>query len=169
MSKNRKPRARPVHSSIKIALGYDPNLADQEVLQDWNERKRRVCKPCWELKYCPYGPLVEQSPVIPPLRSGLIEQNAYFRKCLETDMVGDVRTLTEEIRAEYQEWLEDDHLLLRQALHEVRSQRALEDAIGIRPAGNPGGRFSRRFLAGASFCGGAYKTKVSRCACHRGG
>jgi hypothetical protein len=43
-------------------------------------------------------------------------------------MVGEVRTLTEEIRAEYQEWLEDDQLLLRQALHEVRSQRGLEDA-----------------------------------------
>jgi hypothetical protein len=42
MAKNRKPRARPVHPSIKIALGYDPNLADQEVLQDWSERKRRV-------------------------------------------------------------------------------------------------------------------------------
>jgi hypothetical protein len=22
-----------------------------------------VCKPCWELKYCPYGPLVEQFPL----------------------------------------------------------------------------------------------------------
>ena len=24
-----------------------------------------VCKPCWELKYCPYGPLVEQFPLSP--------------------------------------------------------------------------------------------------------
>jgi hypothetical protein len=23
-----------------------------------------VCKPCWELKYCPYGPLVEQFPLV---------------------------------------------------------------------------------------------------------
>lgn len=23
-----------------------------------------VCKPCWELKYCPYGPLVEQFPLL---------------------------------------------------------------------------------------------------------
>jgi hypothetical protein len=98
MAKNRKPRARPVHSSIKIALGYDPNLADKEVLQDWNERKRRVCKPCWELKYCPYGPLVEQSPLIPQLRSGRSAECHFDR---QTDKVGDVRTLTEEIRAEY--------------------------------------------------------------------
>jgi hypothetical protein len=45
MAQNRKPRDRPVHLSIKIALGYDPNLADQEVLQDWSEQKRRGCKP----------------------------------------------------------------------------------------------------------------------------
>jgi len=25
--------------------------------------KYSVCKPCWELKYCPYGPSVEQSPL----------------------------------------------------------------------------------------------------------
>jgi hypothetical protein len=24
--------------------------------------KPTVCKPCWELKYCPYGPLVEFFP-----------------------------------------------------------------------------------------------------------
>lgn len=27
---------------------------------DWSSRVKAVCKPCWELKYCPYGPLVEQ-------------------------------------------------------------------------------------------------------------
>lgn len=27
--------------------------------------KHIVCKPCWEIKYCPYGPLVEQFPVNP--------------------------------------------------------------------------------------------------------
>jgi hypothetical protein len=29
----------------------------------WKERTEHVCKPCWELKYCPYGPLVEQFPL----------------------------------------------------------------------------------------------------------
>ena len=27
--------------------------------------KTPVCKPCWELKYCPYGPLVEFFPLSP--------------------------------------------------------------------------------------------------------
>ncbi|WP_200411726.1 HNH endonuclease [Virgibacillus salexigens] len=30
---------------------------------DWKKRVKAVCKPCWELKYCPYGPLVEEFPV----------------------------------------------------------------------------------------------------------
>jgi hypothetical protein len=29
----------------------------------WPRRVRAVCKPCWELKYCPYGPLVEDFPL----------------------------------------------------------------------------------------------------------
>jgi hypothetical protein len=31
--------------------------------QQWERRTKHVCKPCWELKYCPYGPLVEQFPL----------------------------------------------------------------------------------------------------------
>jgi len=30
---------------------------------NWEERVKAVCKPCWELKYCPYGPLVEDFPL----------------------------------------------------------------------------------------------------------
>jgi len=30
---------------------------------DWDRRIQAVCKPCWELKYCPYGPLVEEFPL----------------------------------------------------------------------------------------------------------
>lgn len=30
---------------------------------NWNERVKSVCKPCWELKYCPYGVLVEDFPL----------------------------------------------------------------------------------------------------------
>lgn len=30
---------------------------------NWAKRVKAVCKPCWELKYCPYGPLVEEFPL----------------------------------------------------------------------------------------------------------
>lgn len=29
----------------------------------WEKRVKAVCKPCWEIKYCPYGPLVEGFPL----------------------------------------------------------------------------------------------------------
>jgi len=29
---------------------------------DWEKRVKAVCKPCWEIKYCPYGPFVEDFP-----------------------------------------------------------------------------------------------------------
>lgn len=29
----------------------------------WQRRVKAVCKPCWELKYCPYGPVVEEFPL----------------------------------------------------------------------------------------------------------
>ena len=43
--------------------------ADKGPLQLWadkigfEKRVKAVCKPCWELKYCPYGPLVEDFPL----------------------------------------------------------------------------------------------------------
>src|ERR1700682_2630558 len=31
----------------------------------WKQRVKAVCKPCWEIKYCPYGPLVEEFSLSP--------------------------------------------------------------------------------------------------------
>jgi 5-methylcytosine-specific restriction endonuclease McrA len=31
--------------------------------REWKERTRHVTKPCWELRYCPYGSLVDDFPV----------------------------------------------------------------------------------------------------------
>ena len=38
----------------------------------WEKRVKAVCKPCWELKYCPYGPLVEEFP---------LEEERSYRSC----------------------------------------------------------------------------------------
>ena len=63
-TKSRPKRAtsanrEPIHRSIKERLGYAADEPDAEVLRDWRARLRRVCKPCWELRNCPFGPLVE--------------------------------------------------------------------------------------------------------------
>lgn len=35
--------------------------------------KKQPCKPCWELKYCPYGPLVEYFPLLTPNKADQLE------------------------------------------------------------------------------------------------
>src|ERR1700722_6922351 len=43
--------------------GKDPHILRWASKVGWDRRVKAVCKPCWELKYCPYGPLVEQFPL----------------------------------------------------------------------------------------------------------
>ncbi len=43
-------------------LNSDPFKSFRERV-NWNRRVKAVCKPCWELKYCPYGPIVEEFPI----------------------------------------------------------------------------------------------------------
>lgn len=81
-------RSKVVDPIIKEALGFSLDADDAEVLESWKAASRRVCKPCWELKYCPYGPLVEQSPLLPPTRASAIEHNEYLRGCLERGTYG---------------------------------------------------------------------------------
>jgi hypothetical protein len=126
MARGRR-RSTPIHSSIKEALGYGATDDDSAVLSDWEERKRRVCKPCWELKYCPYGPLVEQSPTLPTLRADAVQHNAYLRGALETGLTGSLEALTPEERVEYERRLADEELLLRQAVFEVRDKQRITE------------------------------------------
>lgn len=48
---------------IKKILGLPEDTPDDIVQKKWEHRINHVCKPCWELKYCPYGPLVEDFPL----------------------------------------------------------------------------------------------------------
>lgn len=38
-------------------------IRDWATKVNWEERVKAVCKPCWELKYCPYGAMVEEFPL----------------------------------------------------------------------------------------------------------
>lgn len=126
MSKRARRRGPSIHPSIKERLGYDPAASDDDVYEDWKERTSRVCKPCWELKYCPYGPLVEQLPLLPPLLSAMEDQQRYFKRCLDSDTVGDIETLSDERRELYEEWLEDENILRHQSFNKIHNQRRFE-------------------------------------------
>src|SRR5437879_12853574 len=73
-----------VHPSIKKVLGVEPDADDAELLREWKKRTTTLCKPCWELHYCPYGPVVEDFPLLPPLREGKKEHNEFLRTALRT-------------------------------------------------------------------------------------
>jgi HNH endonuclease len=138
----RLPKAKPIHDSVKSRLGYEINQPDKEVLSDWRARLRRVCKPCWELKYCPYGPLVEQSPMLPVARSDVVAHNNYLRKCLQENQIGVLEPLSDERRKTYEDWLRDEDLLTWQAQNELNAER--RDAH-VAASPEPGAEFEKLF------------------------
>jgi len=67
-----------VNPYIKVLLGFNPKTSDKIVKREWNKRIKNICKPCWELKYCPYGPLVEDFPLLGPTRQEAVEHNNFL-------------------------------------------------------------------------------------------
>ncbi len=49
-----------IHPGIRAEL----QISDEESDVHFWDRARKVCKPCWELRYCPYGGLVEDFPLL---------------------------------------------------------------------------------------------------------
>jgi len=58
---------------IKELLRFDPDTPDEEVLTSVKAAISHACKPCWEIKYCPYGPFVEEFPLMPLTRKEIEE------------------------------------------------------------------------------------------------
>lgn len=44
------------------------------------KRNKNICKPCWEINYCPYGPLVEIFPFPPPARNEAIDHDLFLKQ-----------------------------------------------------------------------------------------
>ncbi len=127
-----------IHPSIKESLAYDVGQPDDEVFAHWKKRSTHVCKPCWELKYCPYGPFVEQSPLLPPLRGAVEEQLVYFKECLKHNTVGQKVELTDERREYIKElvdsWPEDSQLLAQIIAYELAVEYRFANASSIEEA-----------------------------------
>ena len=66
--------------AVKIYLGFKPDTDDEIVRKEWNKRTKNVCKPCWELKYCPYGVLVEDFPLFPITKAEAIERQELLKE-----------------------------------------------------------------------------------------
>lgn len=88
---------------VKHLLGFPPNIDDEVVITEWKKRINSICKPCWELKYCPYGPLVEQFPLPPITLDEAIAHNEYLKNCLDSGLLGNGEPLDEERRDIFRE------------------------------------------------------------------
>ena len=75
-------KAISLHPKVKTVLGYKISEPDASILRDWRRRTRHICKPCWELKYCPYGSLVEEFPLPPMLLNEAQSHHEYQKSCL---------------------------------------------------------------------------------------
>jgi hypothetical protein len=72
--------------TVNYTAGYTMNEDAKRPLQVWadkidfTKRAKAICKPCWELKYCPYGPLVEQFPVEDVTRDEMVAHNEFLKR-----------------------------------------------------------------------------------------
>jgi HNH endonuclease len=51
------------HRTSDSSRAGDPHILRWAEKIAREKRVKAVCKPCWEIRYCPYGPLVEQFPL----------------------------------------------------------------------------------------------------------
>jgi hypothetical protein len=113
-----------LHDSIKKTLGYKRDVEDKTIITNWEKRTTRICKPCWELKYCPYGPLVEQFPLLPILLTEAEEHNMYLKKCLANGKLPDGKILDSSRRLFFKNSIES----FRRKNHPITIPQVLKDA-----------------------------------------
>jgi len=85
-----------------------PNVSeesDAEVVSNWKARLEGLDKPCWHLKYCPYGSLVEDFPVLPMTAPEEREHMAELETMLNSDLLADGTPLDAERRELFSKWL----------------------------------------------------------------
>ena len=115
-----------IDPKIKSLLGFEPDKPDEEVFAEWKAAATRVCKPCWELKYCPYGPLVEESPLLPPTRKDAQKHQEYLKKCLRTGVLAGGEPLNDNRRQIFQEMIDafdPERYPLEEAPEEIDAMR----------------------------------------------
>lgn len=97
-----KKKTKALHPEIRRALNVPDDMSDEDFWVKWKDMSTSICKPCWELKYCPYGPLVEESPLLPMTIDVATDHLGYARRCLETGKTGSGKPLDEETRELYE-------------------------------------------------------------------
>ncbi|MFA0834567.1 MAG: HNH endonuclease [Methanobacterium formicicum] len=92
----------PIYEFFRDVLGYDENADPENVRLAYEKLTKSVCKPCWELKYCPYGPLVEDFPLPRIKRESAIAHNEYLKECLSTGLLSSGKSLDDKRRKHFE-------------------------------------------------------------------
>ena len=96
-----------IKEAIVYAGSHEPTPEELKFKKEWEKRTKHVCKPCWELKYCPYGPLVESFPLLSPVRQEAIEHNNFLIKQLKKGAYKDKKKVM--FKKEVQEFNPNDY------------------------------------------------------------
>jgi 5-methylcytosine-specific restriction endonuclease McrA len=113
-----------LHPSIRKLLGLRNAISDAEGLRIWRSRTKNLCKPCWELKYCPYGPLVEDFPLPPIPLADAEEHNDYLRSVLKTGRFPDGSELDPKRRSMFIKMVRS----FRKSEHPLKIPEVVNDA-----------------------------------------
>jgi hypothetical protein len=97
---------KELHFALKNALGHCESETTKDILDMWKAITASICKPCWELKYCPYGPLVEQFPLLPPPREEAESHNSYLTECLRSGRLANGDKLDSTRRRSFKEMVD---------------------------------------------------------------
>src|SRR5262249_51711889 len=85
-----------LHPELRKRLKVSDEISDDQVIRFFRQRTRHYCKPCWELKYCPYGPLDEEIPLLPISIEMPNEHQAFLREFRELGCFPDGTKLSAE-------------------------------------------------------------------------
>jgi len=101
----KKPLKIPLYfGDGAFGSGWGKLIHKQTVREtDLKQKAKMICKPCWELKYCPYGVLVEDFPLMSLTRDSAIEHNEYLKNCLKTGILGSGEVLDSARRKSFQQ------------------------------------------------------------------
>jgi len=92
----------PLSRQLFEYFGTDTPEKEEELQKELNGRLKHIVKPCWELKFCPYGPIVEDFPLPPLLFEEHRKHNLYLKECLETGFMGENHdVLIDDFRKSY--------------------------------------------------------------------
>lgn len=79
----------PLSKRLLEYFNADTPQKERELQKELNDRLKHIVKPCWELKFCPYGSLVEEFPLPPLLLQEHHKHNQYLMECLSTGYMGE--------------------------------------------------------------------------------